>query len=239
MNRRAVVTGVCGGIGRAIAGVLRQDGWFVAGLDHPSARDTPPIDAYKECDLSDPEEVRATITSMTSESLDLLVASAAVQPSGGLLTTTVDEWDHTFDVNVRSVMLAIRAAHPALRASRGSVVTIGSVHSVATSGSRVAYVSSKGALAALTRAAALELAHDGIRVNAVVPGAIDTPMLRDGVTPHGGSLSTLSQRTPLGRIGAPEDVAYAVRFLAGTEAGFITGQSLVVDGGALARLSTE
>ena len=133
---------------------------------------------------------------------------------------------------------------PLLRERRGAVVNVASVHAIATSAGLAAYAASKGAVVALTRAAALELAPEGIRVNAVLPGAIDTQMLRDGLSRGGpdidAGMAALAERTPLGRIGRPQDVAEAVLFLAdASRSSFITGQTLVVDGGATARLSTE
>ena len=132
-----------------------------------------------------------------------------------------------------------------LRRSRGAVVNVASVHAFATSAGAAPYAASKGAIVALTRAAALEWAPD-VRVNAVAPGAVDTGMLRQGVQrwapPEAvdAELERLAARIPLGRIGRPEEIAEAILFLAdGRRSSFITGQVLVADGGALARLSTE
>ena len=114
------------------------------------------------------------------------------------------------------------------------------MHARATSQSIAAYAATKGGLTAFTRAAALELGASGVRVNAILPGAIETPALRVGFPRTPGAEDVLVRRTPLRRIGTPRDVAHAVAFLVDDErAGFITGQDLVVDGGALAQLSTE
>jgi NAD(P)-dependent dehydrogenase (short-subunit alcohol dehydrogenase family) len=119
-------------------------------------------------------------------------------------------------------------------------VNVASVHGLATSQSVAAYAASKGGLIALTRAAALELAAEGVRVNAVVPGAIETEALREGFSRRQNAEELLISRTPLGRIGSPRDVAEAILFLAdASRSSFITGQTIVVDGGALAQLSTE
>jgi len=124
---------------------------------------------------------------------------------------------------------------------------VSSVHAVATSVDIAAYAASKGASMALTRAMALEFARDGIRVNAILPGAVDTQMLRDGLGRRhvqGGGiearLEDLGRRTVMGRVGEPEEIARTILFLAdGEQSPFTTGQSLIVDGGATARLSTE
>jgi NAD(P)-dependent dehydrogenase (short-subunit alcohol dehydrogenase family) len=140
--------------------------------------------------------------------------------------------------------VATRAALAALRASRGAIVNVSSVHAIATSAGLAAYVASKGGLAALTRSTALELAPD-VRVNAVLPGAIDTPMLRSGLARWSTDahpdirLQGLADRTPLRRIGEPAEVAEVILFLADTRSSFITGQTVVVDGGVSAQLSSE
>ena len=134
-----------------------------------------------------------------------------------------------------------------LRSQGGSIVNVSSVHAIATSPGMAAYAASKGALMALTRAAAIELASENIRVNAVLPGAIDTDMLRAGlVRNHEKNVSfqkrldSLSKKHVIGRIGQPQEVGEMVLFLANDRgSSFITGQSIVIDGGATIRLSTE
>jgi NAD(P)-dependent dehydrogenase (short-subunit alcohol dehydrogenase family) len=150
--------------------------------------------------------------------------------------------------NLRSVFLGFKLAHPLLKAGGGgAVVNVSSVHAVATSANIAAYAASKGGLLALTRAMAIEFAPDNIRVNAVLPGAVDTPMLRAGLgRGHVGAgdiqqrLDNLARKTVSGKIGKPEEIAQAIYFLADEgQSSFMTGQAMVVDGGATARLSTE
>jgi NAD(P)-dependent dehydrogenase (short-subunit alcohol dehydrogenase family) len=177
--------------------------------------------------------------------VDALVNNAAIQVAKPMVRTSAAEWDTIMDTNVRMAFRTMIAAHARLRERRGSVVNVSSVHAVATSRSIAVYAASKGALVALTRAAALELAEDGIRVNAVLPGAVDTPMLRAGMSARADrtieeSMAALSAKTPLGRIGEPEEIAQSILFLADSDrSSFVTGQLLTVDGGATARLSTE
>jgi NAD(P)-dependent dehydrogenase (short-subunit alcohol dehydrogenase family) len=149
--------------------------------------------------------------------------------------------------NLRSVYLAIRNAYPLMKEHGGAIINVSSVHAIATSAKIAAYAASKGALSALTRALAIELTEDKIRVNAVLPGAVDTPMLRSGL--RRGHLAgqdefelvkALGARHVIGRVGEPEEIGEAILFLADSKrSSFITGQSIVVDGGATIRLSTE
>ena len=150
--------------------------------------------------------------------------------------------------NLRSVFLGIKLAHPLFKAAGGgAIVNVSSVHAVATSANIAAYAASKGGLLALTRATAIEFARDNIRVNAILPGAVDTPMLRAGMNRghvQGEDilqrLDNLARKTVNGRVGQPEEIAHAIYFLADeTQSSFMTGQALIVDGGATARLSTE
>ena len=237
MTQSALITGVAGGIGSAIARRLSAEGWNVSGVDRQFAPDVDLI-RFRQCDLGSPIEAHDAITELAGDSLDLLVNAAAIQRSGTVLTSTLEDWDHTFAVNVRGAFVAIRAAYSALRFVRGAIVNIGSIHSRATSPGRIAYVSAKGALSALTRACALELAPDGIRVNALLPGAVSTPMLGAGLSAAEVDLAQVIERTPLRRVATTDEIASAVFFLA-EGASFMTGQELVIDGGATARLATE
>lgn len=150
--------------------------------------------------------------------------------------------------NLRAVFLSAQLAYPLLMAAGGGAfVNVSSVHAVQTSANIAAYAASKGGILALTRAMAIEFAKDNIRVNAILPGAVDTPMLRAGLDRghvSGPSMSerldNLARKTVNGRIGTPEEIAHAIYFLADdTQSSFMTGQALIVDGGATARLSTE
>ena len=143
-------------------------------------------------------------------------------------------------VNLRAPFLCIRSLSRQLIATRGSIVNVSSVHATATSVSMAAHAASKGGLAAFTRAAALELAAHGVRVNAVAPGAVETPALRESLDRRPGVERAVLERTPLGRFGQPDEIAEAVAFLLdGRRSGFMTGQCIVIDGGATARLSSE
>jgi NAD(P)-dependent dehydrogenase (short-subunit alcohol dehydrogenase family) len=149
---------------------------------------------------------------------------------------------------LRSVFLSAKLAHPLLKArGGGAIVNVSSVHAVATSKDIAAYAASKGGMLALTRAMAIEFAPVNVRVNAILPGAVDTPMLRAGLNrDHAGRgsleerLENLARNTVSGKIGTPAEIAQAIFFLADGElSSFMTGQALIVDGGATARLSTE
>jgi len=176
-----------------------------------------------------------------------LVNNAAMQIAKPIIETSVDEWDAVMASNLRSVFLGVKLAHPLLKVNGGAVVNVSSVHAIQTSANIAAYAASKGGLLALTRAMAIEFAPDDIRVNAILPGAVDTPMLRAGLgrghVGHGDMqerLDNLARKTVNGKVGQPEEIAHAIYFLADNEqSSFMTGQALVVDGGATARLSTE
>jgi NAD(P)-dependent dehydrogenase (short-subunit alcohol dehydrogenase family) len=177
--------------------------------------------------------------------LDALVNNAAIQINKPILTTSTAEWDEVMASNMRSAYLTAKHGFDLLRAARGSIVNVSSVHALATSAGIAAYAASKGGLLALTRAMAIEFGPDGVRVNAVLPGAVDTPMLRESLGRLEGrdleaKLQALGGRTPLGRVGRPAEIAEAILFLAdGERSSFITGQALTVDGGAMAQLRTE
>ncbi len=248
--RTALITGASGGIGRAAVNHFAASGWRVVGLDRAAFGKAFPKDGlFIEANLSDPESISSALTQVegfTSE-LHALVNNAAVQVAKPFLETSLEEWEEVMAVNLRAAFLITQRAYPLLKAAHGAVVNVSSVHAVATSGSIAAYAASKGALLALTRALAIEFAPDNVRVNAVLPGAVDTAMLDTGLArghASGASLAErkadLARKTVLGRVGTPEEIAHAIYFLAdNAQSSFMTGQSLTVDGGATARLSTE
>jgi len=250
MSRTVLVTGAAGGIGRATVALFQEKGWRVIGVDRAEAPpQLPENGAFIRADISRPEDVRSIFEQAQafSTALDALVNNAAVQIAKPLVETTSDEWDAVMASNLRSVFLAVKLAHPLLAVGGGAIVNVSSVHAIQTSTNIAAYAASKGGLLALTRAMAIEFAPDNIRVNAILPGAVDTPMLRAGLgRGHAGRgdlqerLENLARRTVNGRVGKPEEIASAIYFLADSEqSSFMTGQALVVDGGATARLSTE
>ncbi|HCU56879.1 MAG TPA: NAD(P)-dependent oxidoreductase [Anaerolineaceae bacterium] len=246
-----LITGAAGGIGRSTVALFAEKGWKVIGVDRqPKYDEFPPDGIYIQADISRPEENEAIYAQVSAftDTLDAVVNNAALQVAKPLVETTVEEWDLVMASNLRSVFISSKLAYPLLKAEGGGAIVItSSVHAVATSANIAAYAASKGGLLALTRAMAIEFAPDDIRVNAVLPGAVDTPMLRAGLgrghVGHGDiqeRLDNLARKTVNGRIGTPEEIAHAIYFLAdNTQSSFMTGQALIVDGGATCRLSTE
>lgn len=249
MTRVVLITGVVGGIGSATAKIFAQAGWSVVGVDLRNSDAMPGVNHFIHADISDIDASQRIFTEVadTEGHIDALINNAAIQICKPLVETTPDEWDAVMASNLRSVYLAVRHAHPLFHKHGGAIVNVSSVHAIATSANIAAYTTTKGALLALTRALAIELAADRIRVNAVLPGAVDTPMLHAGLNRgHVQGINVrelieeLGTRHVMGRIGRPEEIAQSVLFLADDErSSFITGQAIVVDGGATARLSTE
>ncbi|MBN8656745.1 MAG: SDR family oxidoreductase, partial [Anaerolineae bacterium] len=243
--------GAGGGIGRACIKHFSERGWRVIGVDRNDFGDEFPASGrFIKADISQPDSVEQIFQQAKDfhPTLDALVNNAAVQVAKPLVETTVDEWDAVMASNLRSAFLFVKLAHPLMKAAGGgAIVNVSSVHAVQTSTNIAAYAASKGGLLALTRALAIEFAPDNIRVNAILPGAVDTPMLRAGLgRGHlGGSdvqerLDNLARKTVNGRVGTPAEIANAIYFLADSEqSSFMTGQAMIVDGGATARLSTE
>jgi len=246
-----LITGAAGGIGRATVALFAQKGWRVIGVDRaPFGEDFPASGRFIQADISRPDVLERIFLQVRdfTPGLNALVNNAAYQVAKPLLETSVDEWDAVMASNLRSVFLSVKLAHPLfLHNGCGAIVNVSSVHAIQTSANIAAYAASKGGLLALTRAMAIEFAPDNIRVNAILPGAVDTPMLRAGLgrghVGHGdmqNRLENLARKTVNGRIGQPAEIAQAIFFLADDQqSSFMTGQALVVDGGATARLSTE
>ncbi|MFM8857487.1 MAG: SDR family NAD(P)-dependent oxidoreductase [Actinomycetota bacterium] len=241
MTKAILITGAAGGIGSALCQRIRREGYLAIGLDQVAAIDAS-IDL--RIDLRDADQLVDLSHRLAKEyELKAIVHNAAVQPIAGIGETTVPEWLDTFRVNVIAVDALLSGSRENLARNGGAVVVIGSVHSRATTTGITAYATTKAALEGWVRSAALDLGPN-VRVNAVAPGAIDTAKLHEGFARWGKDAAEerkaiLRERTALGRIGDPEDVAGAVSFLIGDDARFITGSVLVVDGGATARLGSE
>jgi glucose 1-dehydrogenase len=250
-RRTVLVTGAAGGIGRATVHRFAIAGWRVIGVDRSSFGEPFPDDGFFiQSDISIGENLESIFSQAHAHTgyLNALVNNAAVQIAKPIIQTSVDEWDAVMASNLRSVFLSAKLAYPLFKAvNGGAIVNVSSVHAVATSANIAAYAASKGGLLALTRAMAIEFAPDNIRVNAILPGAVDTPMLRAGLNRdhvQGNDIQTrldnLARKTVNGRIGTPDEIAHAIYFLADdTQSSFMTGQAMIVDGGATARLSTE
>jgi glucose 1-dehydrogenase len=249
--KTVLITGAGGGIGHACVHHFTEKGWQVIGVDRADFGDDFPQNGnFIRADISQPDAAEVIFQQAKNfhPKLDVLINNAAVQVAKPLVETTVEEWDAIMASNLRSVFLFVKLAYPLMKAAGSSaVVNVSSVHAIQTSANIAAYAASKGGLLALTRAMAIEFAPDNIRVNAILPGAVDTPMLRAGLgRGHVGlgdmqeRLDNLARKTVSGKVGKPEEIAHAIYFLADNEqSSFMTGQALVVDGGATARLSTE
>ena len=229
MTRTAWVTGSAGGIGSAVCRRLRGDGYEVVGLDRVASAHA---DRSVVCDLGDSA---ATLRALAeagdadATSVALVVHVAAEQPLACAGELTAEEWSRTLLVNVVALDLLVGVAREGLRAAGGAVVAVSSVHATATTHGIVGYATSKAALHGWVRAAAVDLGPD-VRVNAVAPGAVDTAMLAAGFERWGEDAASrrgaLEARTPLGRVGTPDDVADAVSWLAGPQSAFVTGSVL-------------
>lgn len=237
----ALVTGSLGGIGRSICTVLRAHGWRVVALDRSEGECAS--DLFLRCDIQDfhvapdsVEPVVARVREFCGGKLDLLVNNAAhqvVKPVDGL---TISDWDVTLSTNLAAAFFLIQRFLPELEAARGSIVNVASIHANLTKPGFVAYATSKGGLVALTKALAVELGPRGVRVNAVLPAATETPMLRAGFEGKPEAYAELAALHPVGRIARPEEIDEFIAYLASDKAGFITGSALQIDGGIGARL---
>lgn len=254
MKKAVLITGCNGGIGVAICKEFLSKNWVVFGVDisNDTRNENLHSDGYQffEIDITKGAQLNNLASQVIEKFgyLNALVNNAAVQICKPFNEMDEDEWDAIMDVNLKAPFMLVKQFYPQLKLAQGSVVNISSVHAIATSKDIAAYAASKGGLSTLTRALALESAKDGIRVNAVQPGAIDTQMLREGLkrnsthqtTSEEELLKDLGVKHPISRVGKPNEIAKAVYFLADNEeSSFITGQCLTVDGGATIKLSTE
>lgn len=224
-KKTAVVTGGSSGMGLAIARRLRDDGMEVAVLD---VQAPPDGTRFYPTDIRDTGQVRCALDEIGP--IDVLVNNAGIYFEKYLEDTTDEELDRMVDINLKGSYRVTREALPKLKASRGSVVFIASCLGLVPELTSPLYCATKAGLVMLTKCLAQQYASCGVRVNCVLPGPIDTPLLQRSF-PDKEAERRCAARIPLRRIGRPEEVAAMVAFLAGSEAGYITGGAFPVDGG--------
>ena len=221
--KRALVTGAGSGIGAAVARRLAADGLDVVRAD---ARD--PGEGGVILDVRDEAQVAPAM-----RDLAVLVNVAGIGSTTTAPDTPLEVWDDVFAVNARGTFLCCKHAIPGMAArGGGSIVNVASVGALVGLRNRAAYCASKGAVVALTRALAVDHVDEGVRVNAVCPGTVDSPWVRRLVEESGETLETLRARQPMGRLGTTEEIADAVAYLVSAE--FATGTILTIDGGLTA-----
>jgi len=253
----ALVAGGALGIGLAAARRLAQDGAAVVICSDREDQVEQAMDGLRAEGL----EARGTRADVTSSSdmmklvafaaetcggVDVLVNSAGVQRYGTVVETGEDVWDEVLSVNLKGIYLSCKHAIPEMRKrGGGAIVNVSSVQAFASQKGVAAYTASKGGVNALTRAMALDHAEEGIRVNAVCPASVDTPMLRWSANLFKGdktaeeTVEGWGKMHPMGRVAMPEEVAEVIAFLAGPRASFVTGSEYKVDGGMLAALGVS
>jgi len=238
----ALVTGASSGIGAATAIAFAEAGWEVmaAGRDEGRLEEVADVSdriAIWTGDLTESDSCDELIADTIDEfgSIDCLVNSAGVIVRANVADTSDEDWRYTMGINVDAPFYLSRAALPHLLQTTGSIVNIASDWGLKGGDRAAAYCASKGAIVQLTRAMAIDHARDGLRVNAVCPGDIDTPMLTNEADDKDIDLDEFlaqaAEESPSGRIGTPEDAGAAVVYLASEEASFVTGQTLGVNGG--------
>ncbi|HZU29232.1 MAG TPA: SDR family oxidoreductase [Bryobacteraceae bacterium] len=246
-QKALLVTGGAHGIGAGIAQRFADAGYAVAIFDIDGDGATRMAETLRsrvpaiaiEGDVSSEDAARGAVEQTCAElgRLDVLVNNAGIEIEGDVARMTIADWDRQIGVNLRGAFLMSRYAVPKMRARGGAIVNISSVHAFTSYAGYPAYDASKAGLLGFTRCMALDHGPEGIRVNAVCPGYIDTPIMDrwlETVPDREEALRQVLKAQPLGRIGTPRDVAEAVLFLASDAASYISGAALVVDGAMIA-----
>jgi meso-butanediol dehydrogenase/(S,S)-butanediol dehydrogenase/diacetyl reductase len=230
-GRVALVSGAASGIGRAVSVRLSDEGATVVRSDLEAAT------GQIACDVRDPDACAAAVASVIEAHgrLDILANVAGIGVSRLIGELTLEEWRQVIDVNLTGTFLLSQSALPALLATRGVIVNMGSVAGMRATPYNAAYCASKGGVIMLTKSMAIELAKAGVRVNAVCPAAVDTPFLTNFRLPDGADMALLGRSSsPMRRLIDPAEVAAAVAYLASDDAATISGTTLVIDGAATA-----
>ena len=245
-DQRVVVTGGTGGIGQSVVELFAREGAYVLFSDH-SEEDCQDLQRsleakelqtlFEAADLRQKRDCEAIIDAAEARlgGVDILINNAGIIPRGTILETTDDMWFSALDVNLTAVFYLCRAAIPLMQAAGGgAIVNTSSTWGLYPGPGHLAYCTSKGALAAFTRNLARDHAGDGIRVNAVCPNEVNTPMLRTGFARRGidpdNAITELGKTVPLGRVAEPEEIADVIAFLASEEARYVCGATVEVSG---------
>src|SRR5215469_10064631 len=243
----ALVTGAASGISRAVATLFATEGAGVMVADNDAAGGRETVDrirsaggtaSFCDLDLSQPKQVQRAVQATIDlfGGIQIRFNGAGILAYGTVVETSEETWEKVIAVNLTGTYLCCRAVLPHMIAQGyGSIINVASTTGSHDACARAAaYVASKGGVTLLTRAMAIDHAKQGVRVNALVPGATDTPMIRKALTPE--ALDALAASHPIGRLGRPEELAKAVLFLASDEASFVTGTAMYVDGGQTAKI---
>jgi len=246
-GKRAIVTGAGAGIGRAIAIRLSSEGARVAlaDLDEQAAEgvagEIEGKTLVRQTNVTRAAEVEALVGGVLEEwgGLDVMVNNAGIGVAGTTLETGEDDWYRVMDVNLKGTFLGMKYAIPAIRESGGgSVINISSIAALVGIPDRAAYSAAKGGILALTRAAAIDHVEEGVRVNCIAPGTVDTPWISRitaGYDDPEEARARMQARQPHGRFVTPEEIAAMAAYLASDESASVVGACMIVDGGMTAR----
>ncbi len=232
-NKIAIVTGATSGIGLAIARRFAQEGARVVVASRGADTTDVPNTLYIKTDVRNEHDVQNLIQQTVTQlgRIDIVVNNAGVSKAETMAETTTPDYELIMDTNVKGVFLMTKYALPHLLKTRGTIINIASKLALIPDPEVPVYSASKAAVVMLTKANALAYARDGVRINAICPGPIDTPLLQGYFRDRKEMADYYAEHNPMGRIGTPDDVANVAVFLASDEANYVTGATYTVDGG--------
>jgi NAD(P)-dependent dehydrogenase (short-subunit alcohol dehydrogenase family) len=239
-DKVAIVTGAASGIGLACAQRYAREGAIVVGLDRNRSDEWSSVEAgapdsrFHQMDVTDNAAQKAVVEETVREfgRIDILVTAAGIGEAGPVNMLEEETWDRVIDINLKGTFLSIKAVLDTMIAQRsGSIITVASVEGLNGTEGGSAYNASKGGVVLLTKNVAIDYARVGIRCNTICPGFIDTPLLHDVMDAMPDFKKDVVRETKMGRMGKPEEIAGAAYFLASDDSSFVTGHTLVVDGG--------